>query len=97
MAAEAVDTERLVFYSPDGNEDPEDIVRLDDALINGADLSIASRFAVGSVNEETDLFLSQKALCQSSIDLDSQQSIRQDPPYITDTIMDFVRCVEKIC
>ena len=48
MAAEAVDTDRLIFYSPDGNEDPADIVRLDDALLSGADLAIASRFAKGS-------------------------------------------------
>ena len=54
VAAEAVDTDRLIFYSPDGNEDPADIVRLDDALISGADLAIASRFVKGSVNEETD-------------------------------------------
>ncbi len=56
VAAEAVDTERMVFYSPDGNEDPADIERLDDLLINGADLAIASRFANGAVNEETDIF-----------------------------------------
>ena len=47
VAAEAVDTDRLIFYSPDGNEDPADIVRLDDALLSGADLAIASRFAKG--------------------------------------------------
>ena len=30
VAAEALDVERLVFFSPDGNEDPDDIVRLED-------------------------------------------------------------------
>ena len=30
--------ERLVFFSPDGNEDPDDIVRLDDLLLGGAGL-----------------------------------------------------------
>ena len=44
-----------MFYSPDGNEDPADITRLDDLLIAGADLAIASRFAKGAVNEEADL------------------------------------------
>ena len=53
VAAEAVDTDRLIFYSPDGNEDPADIIRPDDARFQ-ADLAIASRFAKGSVNEETD-------------------------------------------
>ena len=54
VAAEASRDARLVYYSPDGNEDPADIERLDDLLLAGNDLAIASRFAVGSVNEETD-------------------------------------------
>jgi glycosyltransferase involved in cell wall biosynthesis len=52
VAAEACNAERLIFYSPDGNEDPSDIVRLDDLIIGGAHLAIASRFAKGAVNEE---------------------------------------------
>lgn len=51
-AAEAASSERLIFFSPDGNEDPADIVRLDDALLAGADLAIARRFGPGAVNEE---------------------------------------------
>ena len=51
-AAEAATSERLIFFSPDGNEDPSDIVRLDDALLAGADLSIARRFGPGAINEE---------------------------------------------
>jgi glycosyltransferase involved in cell wall biosynthesis len=88
VAAEAVDTERLVFYSPDGNEDPADIVRLDDALINGADLSIASRFAVGSVNEETDL-LRPRARVNQALTWIANTVFRQRNPYITDTINGF--------
>ncbi|MCB9792270.1 MAG: glycosyltransferase [Alphaproteobacteria bacterium] len=52
VAADACTAERLIFYSPDGNEDPADIERLDDLLLDGARLAIASRFARGSVNEE---------------------------------------------
>jgi len=52
VAAEACHSERLIFYSPDGNEDPEDIIRLDDLIVGGAHLAIASRFAKGAVNEE---------------------------------------------
>ena len=51
-AAEAVSSERLVFFSPDGNEDPADIVRLDDRLLDGADVAIARRFGPGAENEE---------------------------------------------
>src|SRR4051812_14276484 len=35
VAAEASHAERLIFFSPDGNEDPDDIVRLDDLLLAG--------------------------------------------------------------
>lgn len=52
VAAEASHAERMIFFSPDGNEDPDDIVRLDDALLAGADLAIARRFGPGAVNEE---------------------------------------------
>jgi glycosyltransferase involved in cell wall biosynthesis len=52
VAAEASSAERLIFFSPDGNEDPDDIVRLDDQLLAGSDLAIARRFGPGAVNEE---------------------------------------------
>lgn len=44
----------LVFFSPDGNEDPRDIPKLISLLDAGADLAIASRFMAGSRNEEND-------------------------------------------
>jgi len=44
----------LIFFSPDGNEDPADITKLLDKLKEGADLAIASRFAKGARNEEDD-------------------------------------------
>ncbi len=44
----------LVFFSPDGNEDPADIPRLFAALEAGADMAIASRFLPGARNEEDD-------------------------------------------
>jgi len=42
----------LVFFSPDGNEDPADIPRLLELLDAGNDLAIASRFTRDSRNEE---------------------------------------------
>ena len=36
VAADGCCSERLIFYSPDGNEDPADIERLDDLLLGGA-------------------------------------------------------------
>ena len=47
----------VVFYSPDGNEDPADIPRLFEALEFGADMVTASRFLPGARNEEDDTLL----------------------------------------
>lgn len=44
--------EYIVFFSPDGNEDPADIPRLFALLESGADMAIASRFLPGARNEE---------------------------------------------
>ena len=87
VAAEAVDTERLVFYSPDGNEDPLDIARLDDLLLSGSDLAIASRFASGAVNEETDI-IRPRARVNRMLTWVANRLFNQDA-YVTDTINGF--------
>lgn len=51
----------LVFFSPDGNEDPHDIPKLLDLLEQGYDLAIASRFMKGARNEEDDQTLKLRA------------------------------------
>ena len=47
----------LVFFSPDGNEDPNDIPRLVEGLAAGYDMVIASRFRHGARSEDDDKFL----------------------------------------
>ncbi|OGG33250.1 hypothetical protein A3I80_02300 [Candidatus Gottesmanbacteria bacterium RIFCSPLOWO2_02_FULL_40_10] len=51
----------LIFFSPDGNEDPADIPKLVKQLIKGADMAIASRFTKKSRNEEDDNILKFRA------------------------------------
>lgn len=46
------DCENLVFFAPDGNENPDDIIIIRDKLKEGYDMVIASRFMKGSRNEE---------------------------------------------
>ena len=87
VAAEALSTERLVFYSPDGNEDPADITRLDDLLIAGADLAIASRFARGAVNEEADM-LRPRARINKLLTWIANKTFNKNQ-YVTDTINGF--------
>lgn len=87
VAAEATDTARLVFFSPDGNEDPADIERLDDLLLGGARLAIASRFAPGAVNEETDLLRPRARVNQALTWLANR--LFHGGPFVTDTINGF--------
>ena len=57
VAMNAAQGEHVVFFSPDGNEDPADIAKLFDELDKGADMAIASRFLAESRNEEDDAAL----------------------------------------
>lgn len=47
--------EHVVFFSPDGNEVPEDIPKLFEKLDEEYDLVIGSRFMKGSVSEDAEL------------------------------------------
>lgn len=53
--------ENLVFFGPDGNEDPADIPRLVKLLEDGHDMAIASRFVEDSRNDEDDRLLRFRA------------------------------------
>jgi glycosyltransferase involved in cell wall biosynthesis len=57
LAAQHARNDRLVFFSPDGNEDPDDIPRLVEGLAAGYDMVIASRFMTGARSEDDDKFL----------------------------------------
>jgi glycosyltransferase involved in cell wall biosynthesis len=57
LAARHARHDWLVFFSPDGNEDPADIPRLVEGLAAGYDMVIASRFMAGARSEDDDKFL----------------------------------------
>lgn len=88
VAAEALDVERLIFFSPDGNEDPEDIIRLDNLLVDGADLAIASRFSKGAVNEEQDI-IRPRARINKVLTWLANRLFNQNSNEVTDTINGF--------
>lgn len=88
VAADVARTERLVFFSPDGNEDPDDIERLDDLLVLGADLAIASRFAPGARNEEDTSWLRPRARVNEALTWLANHLFNSGP-YVTDTINGF--------
>lgn len=43
----------LVFFSPDGNENPADTVKLKELIEEGYDMAIASRFSKGSESDDS--------------------------------------------
>lgn len=57
IAAKQAKGKYLIFFSPDGNENPADIIKLVKIIKDGKDLVIASRFMKKSRNEEDDQFL----------------------------------------
>lgn len=88
VAARYARGERIIFYSPDGNEDPADIERLDDILLGGADLAIASRFAHGARNEEDSLHFKPRAWVNRALTHIANLMFNQGET-VTDTINGF--------
>jgi len=78
----------LVFYSPDGNEDPADLPGLVESLKGGADLAIASRFAPGARNEEDDQLLRPRAWVNLLFTLIANLLFNRGR-FVTDTINGF--------
>ncbi len=56
-AAEAADSQILVFFSPDGNENPADAIKLKKTVEQGYDMAIASRFMPGASSEDLGAFI----------------------------------------
>lgn len=47
-------SENVIFFSPDGNEDPRDIPKIAEGLSQGYSLVIASRFMRGAASDDSD-------------------------------------------
>ncbi len=54
--------EHVIFFSPDGNEDPKDIVKLAYWLEQGHDMTVASRFMKGGRSDDDDVWLPIRGL-----------------------------------
>ncbi len=88
IAAQAARGDHLVFFSTDGNEDPNDIVPLLKKLREEYDMAVASRFIPGGSDEDADklfpirrwgnLFFTWIANC-----------LWNRGPYLTDTLNGF--------
>jgi len=54
QAVEVATGDIIVFFRPDGNENPEDIIKLIQEIKGGHDMVIASRFAKGGKSDDSD-------------------------------------------
>ena len=55
MAIKLAKHEHIIFFSPDGNEDPKDIILLLSLLDQGYDMTIGSRFMPGGRSDDDDV------------------------------------------
>ena len=79
----------LIFFSPDGNEDPADVPKIVSELAQGHDIVIASRMLPESTNEEDDQTLRWRKWANNAFTLLANLIWNRGRPYVTDTINGF--------
>ncbi len=95
IASQKAHGDILIFFSPDGNEDPKDIPRLMRAVAGGADLAIASRFMKTSRNEEDDQFFKPRKWANQAFTWLANVFFRKHGPYVTDSINGYRAITKK--
>jgi glycosyltransferase involved in cell wall biosynthesis len=85
-AADIAKGDAVIFFRPDGNEDPSDLPKLIAKLDAGADHVIASRFMKESRNEEDQQFFKWRAWANRTFTILANLCFRRRGPWITDTI-----------
>lgn len=89
VGAAATEGEFIVFFSPDGNENPKDVEKLFRELEQGHDMAIASRFLPTSRNEEDGQLFPLRKWVNQLFTLAANLLWNRGRPYITDTINGF--------
>lgn len=84
----------LIFFSPDGNENPTDIPRLIKEIRQGADIAIASRFLPFSRNEEDDEVFKWRKWANQAFTWLANTFFRTTGAYVTDSINGY-RAIKK--
>lgn len=76
----------LLIYSPDGNEDYNDIPKLIQEAKKGFDMVIGSRFISGGANEEDNAFFPTRKWANIAFTFIANKLFNKTNRYITDTI-----------
>ncbi|MDE2489835.1 MAG: glycosyltransferase family 2 protein [Elusimicrobia bacterium] len=89
VALDAAKSDVLCFYSPDGNEEPDDVPRLFEKLeADGCDLVVASRMCRGARNEEDDQVFKPRKWVNLAFTF-LANVLWNRGPYVSDTINGF--------
>lgn len=94
LAMQKAAGDALIFFSPDGNEDPDDISKFRPLLEEGYDIVIASRMMKGSHNEEDADFIKLRKWANQLFGLAVNIVWNRSGMYVTDTINGY-RAVTK--
>lgn len=78
----------LLFFSPDGNEDPADVPKFRKYLTEGYDMVVGTRMIAGAHNEEDELFLKWRKWANNGFNLMANITWNRGPR-VTDTINGF--------
>ena len=84
-----IKADAYVFFSPDGNENIDDVVKFRKYIAAGADLVIASRMMALSHNEEDDHFFKFRKWANLGFNFFANALFWRKKPYITDSINGF--------
>lgn len=86
LAERSSTADAIVYFSPDGNEDPKDFGRFRPLLEEGADIVIASRMMEGAFNEEDISWWRPRKWVNNAFNLIANVFWNRSGAYITDSI-----------
>lgn len=86
MAFAQAEGDAILFYSPDGNEDPADIPKFRPLLEAGNDLVIGTRMVKGARNEEDDKLIPLRKWANLSFNWMVNTRWNRSGKYVTDSI-----------
>ncbi|MBC7742603.1 MAG: glycosyltransferase [Bdellovibrionaceae bacterium] len=95
LALNSIEADGFIFFSPDGNENYNDIPILAKHLDEGADLVIASRMMKGAANEEDDQIWRPRKYANLILNFMANLFFNRSGRYITDSINGFRAITRK--
>lgn len=88
IAFKKTSSDALIFFGPDGNENPQDLSRFRPYLEQGYDMVIATRMVRGALNEEDHQFFKWRKWANKSFNWMANRTWNRGP-FITDSINGF--------